>query len=76
MSMSPQSTTDCVANTSTSSAGWYGRSSADADRIASGPNRVPARKLVAVSNGTPTTATSTPSTARTCGQRANVRMPV
>ena len=30
-------------------------------RTASGPNRAPTRKLVPVSNGTPTTATSTPS---------------
>ena len=36
----------------------------------------PARKLVAVSNGMPTKPTSTPAGDRTCGQRANVLMPV
>ena len=52
------------ANTSTSSGGWYGRSPIEAPRIASGPKRAPGRRLVAVSNGTPTTATSTPSGSR------------
>ena len=41
------------------SAGWYGRRSAEAERIASGPKRAPARKLVAVSNGIPIAAAST-----------------
>ena len=37
----------------------------------------PGRKLVAVSNGTPSTAPSTPSRGScTCGSRANVRIPV
>ena len=49
------------ANTSTSSGGWYGRRPIEAERIASGPKRAPGRLLVAVSNGTPTAATSTPS---------------
>jgi hypothetical protein len=44
--------------------------------MASGPNRAPARKLVAVSNGTPITATSTPSGSETLGQRAKVLIPV
>ena len=50
---------------------------ADAERIASGPNRAPVRKLVAVSKGTPITAASTSSCGSpTCGSRANVRGPV
>ena len=57
-------------------AGGRAAGSAEAERIASGPNRAPGRKLVAVSNGTPTTATSTPSSSVTCGQRAKVRTPV
>jgi hypothetical protein len=73
---SPQSTTDRRANTSTSCAGRYGRRSAEAERMASGPKRGPERKLVAVSKGTPTIAASTPSSSRTCGQRAKVRIPV
>jgi hypothetical protein len=74
-SRSPQSTSDWLANTSTSSGGCHGRSSSDAARIASGPKRAPGRKLVAVSNGTPTTAASTPSGSVRCGSRANVRTP-
>ena len=73
---SPQSTSDWLANTSMPSGGCHGRSSSEAARIASGPKRAPGRKLVAVSNGTPTTAASTPSGAVTCGNRANVRTPV
>ncbi len=41
-----------------------------------GPKRAPGRIEVAVSNGTPTTATSASSAEVTCGARANVRMPV
>ena len=48
----------------------------EALRIASGPNRAPGRRLVAVSNGTPMTATSTSSSEVTYGQRAKVRTPV
>ena len=40
---SPRSTIESVSTTFTSSAGLYGRSSADALRIASGPNRGPVR---------------------------------
>ena len=46
-------------------------------RIASGPNRAPGRRLVAVSNGTPTTATSTPSSVghvRAARERAHARV--
>ena len=47
------------------------------DRIASGPKRAPGRIVVAVSNGTPSTATSTPSSqSATCGHRAKVLIPV
>ena len=53
----------------------YGRRSAEAARIASGPKRAPARKLVAVSNGRPTTAKSTSSMSVTCGSRMKVRIP-
>ena len=41
-----------------------------------GPKRAPGRIEVAVSNGTPTIAASTPAGSVTCGARANVRMPV
>jgi hypothetical protein len=41
-----------------------------------GPNRAPGRIDVAVSNGTPMIAASTPSADATCGARANVRIPV
>ena len=41
-----------------------------------GPKRAPGRIEVAVSNGTPTIAASTPSADSTYGARANVRMPV
>ena len=45
--------------------------------MAAGPNRAPGRMVVAVSNGMPSTATSTPSSwSSTNGQRANVRIPV
>ena len=60
--------------------GWYGRTSADAERIASGPKRAPGLKLVAVSNGAPSTAALTRSSrgaaaSGTCGRLANVRTP-
>jgi len=60
---------------STSCSGLYGRRSEDAERIASGPKRAPERKLVAVSNGSPSTAASTPSRSVTYGSRMKVRMP-
>ena len=47
----------------------------DAERIDSGPKRAPGRFVVAVSNGIPRTATSTPSGSSTSGQRANVLTP-
>ena len=53
---SPASTTERPAKTSTPWTVWNGRSANDADRIASGPKRGPGRKLVPVSNGTPTIA--------------------
>ena len=45
-------------------------------RMAAGPKRGPGRMLVAVSNGTPRTATSAFSQSVDAGQRANVRIPV
>ncbi len=72
---SPQSTTPSASSRSSPKAGWYGRSSAEADRIASGPNRGPGRKLVPVSNGIPTAAASTPSSSVTCGSRMKVLIP-
>jgi len=50
--------------------------SAEAARIALGPKRPPARNETPVSNGEPMMATSTSSSVRTWGSRANVRMPV
>src|SRR5947208_10715934 len=67
--------TESASRTSIARAGWYGRSSTDAERIASGPKRAPGRKLVAVSNGTPTAAASTSARSVTCGSRMNVRTP-
>jgi len=76
-STSPASTTERVAKTSTGCTGCHGRRSSEASRIPAGPKRAPGRIDVAVSNGTPMTAASTPSAvAAACGQRANVRMPV
>ena len=66
---------EIVSTKLTSRTGWYGRSSADADRIPSGPKRAPVRKVVAVSNGIPTTAASTPASSTTWGSRMNVLMP-
>jgi hypothetical protein len=74
---SPASTTESAPKTSISFTGCHGRSSSDASRIPAGPNRAPGRMDVAVSNGMPSTAASTPSNvSETWGQRANVRMPV
>ena len=73
---SPKSANDSEAKTSTCCTGCQGRSSSEASRIPAGPKRATGRIDVAVSNGTPTTATSTPSGSVTCGARANVRMPV
>ena len=75
-SRSPPSTTESAAKTSMASSGCQGRSSWLCSRIAAGPKRAPARKLVAVSNGTPSTATSAPAQSVTFGQRAKVRTPV
>ena len=49
--------------------------SRDAARTAFGPNRPPTRYVTPVSNGTPTIATSTSSSVRTYGSRANVDGP-
>ena len=51
---SPPSSTDRPANTSIACCGCHGRISRLWSRIAAGPKRAPVRKLVAVSNGTPT----------------------
>ncbi len=55
--------------------GLYGRSSADALRIPSGPKRAPDLNETASSVGMPTTATSTSSGVCTYGRRMNVRGP-
>ena len=65
-----------VKQTSTCWTGCHGRSSSDASRMPAGPKRAPGRIEVAVSNGTPTMATSRPSGELSSGARANVRMPV
>ncbi len=56
----------------------YGLSHAmidDAARIARGPNRAPGRLVVAVSSGTPVTATSTPVRSLVYLRRMNEVMP-
>ena len=60
-SRSPRSASESEPKTSTSCAGFHGRSSSEASRIPAGPKRAPGRIEVAVSNGTPRTATSTSS---------------
>mgnify|MGYP003694324317 CR=1 FL=1 len=47
----------------------------DIARIALGPKRQPTRNGEPVSNGIPSTATSTPSSCRVCGRRMSVVMP-
>src|SRR5262249_9601232 len=53
---SPASIAAPARRTSTPCSGCQGRSSAEAERIASGAKRAPARQLVVVSKGIPTTA--------------------
>ena len=76
MPMSPPSITERVAKTSIAWAVCQGRMSWLWSRMAAGPKRGPGRMLVAVSNGTPSTATSAFSQSVDAGQRANVRIPV
>ncbi len=74
-STSPRSATESAPKTCARWAALYGRSAIDAERTASGPNRAPGRFVVAVSNGIPSTATSTSAGSSTSGHRANVFTP-
>ncbi|MNT89031.1 hypothetical protein D3C72_2296890 [compost metagenome] len=75
IAMSPMSATDSESNGAAPVAMLYGRIITDSARISRGPKRVPGRREVPMSRGTPTKAASRPAAVFKWGSRIMVAMP-